>query len=81
MPLWFFHGAADPIISVELTRKTVKSLKDAGANPRYTEYPNAKHNCWEKAYVTPELSDWLFAQTLAKTNAQSAGNEDEAFTR
>lgn len=66
MPLWFFHGAADPIVSVELTRKTVKLLKDAGANPRYTEYPNEKHNCWEKAYDTPGLTDWLFSQSQPK---------------
>ena len=66
MPLWFFHGVADSIVSVELTRATVKLLKDAGANPRYTEYPNEKHNCWERAYVTPELPDWLFSQSLSK---------------
>ncbi|MHC4169865.1 MAG: carboxylesterase family protein, partial [Planctomycetota bacterium] len=66
MPLWFFHGAADPIVSVELTRKTVRLLKDVGADPRYTEYPNVKHNCWEKAYVTRELPDWLFSQSLSK---------------
>jgi predicted peptidase len=66
MPLWFFHGAADPIVGVELTRKTVRLLKDVGADPRYTEYPNVKHNCWEKAYITPDLPDWLFSQSLSK---------------
>ena len=55
-----------PIVSVELTRTTVQLLKDAGANPRYTEYPNVKHNCWEKAYVTRELPGWLFSQLLSK---------------
>ena len=70
MPLWFFHGAADPIIGVELTRKTVQSLKEAGGNPCYTEYPNVRHNCWEKAYVTPELPNWLFSQSLSKREAR-----------
>jgi predicted peptidase len=66
MPLWFFHGAVDPIVSVDLTRAAVQLLKDAGGEPRYTEYPAEKHNCWEKAYVTPELPEWLFSQSLAK---------------
>jgi predicted peptidase len=66
MPLWFFHGAPDPIISVGLTRATVNLLRDVGANPRYTEYPDQKHNCWEKAYMPGELPDWLFLQSLSK---------------
>lgn len=66
MPLWFFHGAVDQIVDVKLTRTTVQRIKDAGGDPRYTEYPNEKHNSWEKAYITPELPDWLFSQSLEK---------------
>ena len=61
-PIWFFHGAADPIVDVKMTRTAVKLLKEAGGNPRYTEYPNLKHNCWDRAFATPELHTWLFSQ-------------------
>lgn len=64
-PLWIFHGAKDPTISVNVSREVVQALRDAGGNPKYTEYPEAKHNSWEKAYREPELIEWLFAQKRA----------------
>ena len=62
-PLWIFHGDADEVISVDVSRKVVEELKNAGGNPRYTEYPETGHNSWEKAYRDPELIEWLFAQS------------------
>lgn len=62
-PLWIFHGAKDKTVSVDVSRKVVQALKDAGGNPRYTEYPEAGHNSWVTAYADPELSVWLFAQS------------------
>ena len=47
-PLWIFHGAEDNVISVDVSRRVVEELKKAGGNPRYTEYPEVKHNSWEK---------------------------------
>jgi hypothetical protein len=37
--------------------------KDADGHLRYTEYPHVGHNCWGKAYATPELWAWLLKQT------------------
>ena len=37
-------------------------LKNAGGDPRYTEYPETKHNSWDKAYRDSEMIDWLFNQ-------------------
>ena len=62
MPLWFFHGAVDPIVDVEMTRTAVRLLREAGGDPKYTEYPKAKHNCWERAFPTRDLHQWLFSQ-------------------
>ena len=62
MPLWFFHGAVDPVVDVDMTRTAVRLLKEAGGDPKYTEYPNAQHNCWDKAFPTRELHAWLFSQ-------------------
>jgi len=62
-PLWLFHGDADDVISVDVSRRLVKALRDAGGNPKYTEYPGVDHGSWELAYRDPELIEWLFAQS------------------
>ena len=63
LPIWIFHGDADDVISVDVSRRLVKALKDAGGNPRYTEYPGVDHGSWELAYRERKLIEWLFAQS------------------
>jgi predicted peptidase len=62
IPCWCFHGAKDPVVPVQLSREMIAALKAAGGHPDYTEYPDLKHISWDRAYDTPELYDWLFAQ-------------------
>jgi predicted peptidase len=66
LPMWIFHGATDDVVSVEVSREAVRALKEAGGNPRYTEYPGVGHNSWTRAYRDSELIDWLFAQSREK---------------
>jgi predicted peptidase len=40
----------------------VEAIKAAGGNVKYTEYPEAKHNCWTETYNNPGLYKWLLAQ-------------------
>jgi predicted peptidase len=61
-PAWIFHGAKDPVVDVNDSRKMYAALKAAGANAKYTEYPNAKHDSWNNAFAEPELLQWLFSQ-------------------
>ncbi len=61
-PVWVFHGAKDPTVSVDEARKMVEALKAAGGNVRYTEYPEAGHDSWTAAYRDPELATWLFSR-------------------
>lgn len=63
IPCWVFHGDQDKAVKVEFSRKLVAALKKAGAEPKYSEYPGVDHNSWDKAYATPELYTWLFAQS------------------
>lgn len=58
IPCWAFHGAADEIIPVTASRAMVAALRDAGAEPRYTEYAGVGHNSWDLAYDTEALYDW-----------------------
>ena len=62
-PLWIFHGDADNVVPVDTSRKMVKALREAGGDPRYTEYPEVGHDSWDQAYRDPELNEWLFAQS------------------
>lgn len=63
-PVWIFHGDADPTVPVSESQKMNASIKAAGGNVRYTEYPGVKHNSWDKAYAEPDLAAWLFEQRL-----------------
>lgn len=62
LPLWLFHGDADPIVPVRGSRATVTALLDAGNRVRYTEYPDAGHNTWTATYENAVVRDWLFSQ-------------------
>lgn len=66
IPLWVFHGAKDNVVTVNRSRNMVAAVKKAGGKPRYTEYPQLKHNCWDSTYSNPKLYDWLFAQSKKK---------------
>ncbi len=61
-PVWDFHGAADQVVPVSVSRDRVAELRKAGGHPLYTEYAGVDHNVWEWAYTEPELVKWVFAQ-------------------
>ena len=71
MPLWIFHGSADPTVPVSNSREMVAALK-MNANLKYTEYPDAGHNVWDKAWQEPGIVDWLFAQHRDNGKARGA---------
>ena len=62
--LWVFHGAKDPTVPVEGARDMVKACRKAGADIKYTEFPDTKHFSWGPAWneKDDELIPWLFSQ-------------------
>ncbi len=38
LPIWAFHGDADPLVPVERPRDMIAAIKKAGGEPKYTEY-------------------------------------------
>lgn len=62
IPIWIFHGEDDPIISIKESEGIVSKLKELGHEPRFTRYPNTKHNAWDSAYATTELYEWMLSQ-------------------
>ena len=61
-PLWVFHGENDQAVPVDLSRRIVAAMKNAGGKVKYTEYAGAGHNIWLNVVKEPELLSWLFAQ-------------------
>jgi predicted peptidase len=62
--IWAFHGSNDKVVQVILTRNMISAIKNAGGNPKYTEYPGIGHDSWKKAYKEKDLLEWLFKQSL-----------------
>jgi len=62
VPVWAFHGRKDRSVPVKGSRDMIESIRKAGGDPRYTEFPDAGHIINSQVYGTPDLLDWLFAQ-------------------
>ena len=62
IPCWCFHNRYDGDIPADSPRAMIAALRALGARPNYTEYPETGHRAWERAYVLPELYDWLARQ-------------------
>jgi predicted peptidase len=61
IPFWIFHGDADAVVDVKLSRDMVARLKALKADVKYTEYPGVNHNSWEKAFAEPDYLSWMFS--------------------
>jgi predicted peptidase len=60
--IWAFHGAKDQTVPVQKSQNMVKAIRQAGGKPKYTEYPDQDHECWNKALEDPALLEWLSSQ-------------------
>jgi predicted esterase len=65
IPVWAFHGSADPLVPVTDTRNMIQALRDVGGNPKYTEVAGGGHLIWDPIYqdTSHTLYPWLFAQS------------------
>ncbi|HWW02928.1 MAG TPA: prolyl oligopeptidase family serine peptidase [Candidatus Acidoferrum sp.] len=66
LPIWVFHGAKDPTVPIERSREMVEALKAAGANVKFTVYPEAQHDSWTETYDNPAFYQWLLEQKRGK---------------
>ena len=66
VPIWAWHGDADPAVPVERSRRMIAAIRQAGGNPKYTELAGVGHDSWNPAYRDPHGPiPWLFEQSLA----------------
>lgn len=61
VPIWAFHGDSDKLVKVSRTRDMITAIKNAGGNPKYTEYRNTGHGSWINAFSEPGFFKWLFS--------------------
>jgi predicted peptidase len=62
LPIWAFHGDADPTVPVRGSRQMIQALQAAGGRPRYTEIPNGGHDAWNRAYGDGPAVAWLLSR-------------------
>lgn len=58
--IWAFHGAKDPVVPVDESKRMIEALKRANVpDVKLTVYPEAQHDSWTETYNNPELYKWL----------------------
>ena len=62
LPIWVFHGACDPVVSIDESRRMVDGLRATGNAARFTIYPRALHDVWTRTYCGTELFDWFLTR-------------------
>ena len=73
IPVWAFHGAKDPIVYMEESRKMVEAVNARGGRARLTVYPENGHDAWSDTYSNPEVFEWLLRHR--NENARENGSE------
>lgn len=62
LPIHAFHGEADSVVPVRVTREMVAALEMAGGKPIVSYYPDVDHDSWTQTYSNPDVIRWLFEQ-------------------
>jgi pimeloyl-ACP methyl ester carboxylesterase len=72
LPVWSFFNGLDNLPGVVPFNRAVKEkLIECGNSPIVTEYPAYYHNCWDRAYRTPALFQWLLERKRSSNRAQN----------
>lgn len=65
--VWAFHGAKDPVVPIEESKRMVDALKAVGVKDiQFTVYPEALHDSWTETYDNPKLYDWFLQHQRGK---------------
>jgi predicted peptidase len=59
VPVWVFHGADDPLVSLERSEEMVEMAKKMGVDIKFTVYPDIGHDSWTRTYDNQRLYDWF----------------------
>lgn len=80
LPVWAFHGDADPTVSLSKSSSMVNAINACSPTPnpkaKLTIYPGVKHNAWDRAYKpdhtyhNPNVFEWM----MSKVNTKNGSN-------
>ncbi len=76
LPIWAFHGSADPVVPVSGSRDMIAALRAAGGHPRYTEFAGVGHGVWGGATSTPWRRVPCASVTFSPGSFLSTGDTD-----
>ncbi len=66
IPIWTFHGSADPTVPPHGTERMVNEIIDTGGDECiYTVYENSAHNIWGPVYSRTDILPWLLSKKLS----------------
>ena len=63
IPIWTFQGGKDVAPTPARTEGYVRNFRQAGAEVRYSLYPNYGHGTWNAAYSETDFFSWMQAQS------------------
>lgn len=58
-PIWIFQGGLDPSPTQETTEGVRDAFLNAGANFKYTLYPDLAHGTWNTAWAEPDFYPYV----------------------
>ena len=62
VPIWAFHGEADPTVPLKNSVEMVDAVNAAGGNAKLTVFHNVDHFSWDMSYLDTRVIDWLIEQ-------------------
>ncbi|MCR5645240.1 MAG: prolyl oligopeptidase family serine peptidase [Bacteroidales bacterium] len=63
LPIYIFHGMRDGVVMPSRSTQMYDALKKAGNSKAVlVTYPDLGHECWDRAFSTPGIFQWLFDQ-------------------
>lgn len=62
IPVWCFHGALDDAVPVVRDSQMVSATAQYNPSVKFTVYPDANHNSWDRTYDNDSVYQWLLAQ-------------------
>ncbi len=67
LPIWAFHGDADPVVPVDESQGMVRAIERfGGKNVKLTTYPGVGHDSWTRTYEDEAVWQWMFAQVRGR---------------
>lgn len=76
LPIWAWHGLADPTVPVHRSIDMVEAIRKAGGKTvRLTTLEGIGHVSWQAAYASPDLYIWLDKQSASQNRARAHQSE------